>query len=176
MLLTPPLGPDVMGYRSHRERTAIRSGARLRPTMTAICPGKRHSLAVGLAADSGETTLTEHSGRPGPAVVGYLVKDASPSGFEPRVSVTSCHWVPRRSFVRVCLECTCRTRRHRHTVAVRAMGRRPWVTSCKEQQLPRLRFVRQYTSTRFGPEGLGLSDSAVAGSSPATRTACVAQG
>jgi hypothetical protein len=28
----PPSGPDVMGYRSHRERTATRSGAGLRPT------------------------------------------------------------------------------------------------------------------------------------------------
>ena len=32
------------------------------PPMTAICPGARHRMAGGLAACSGETTLTEHSG------------------------------------------------------------------------------------------------------------------
>ena len=57
------------------------------PPMTAICPGARHRMAGGLAACSGETTLTEHSGWPGPAVVGYLVKDGSPSGVRiPRLS------------------------------------------------------------------------------------------
>ena len=75
-------GPDVVGYRSNRGRTAIRSGAHSSvPPHDSTLSWRLSRLGVGPCGRSGETTLmTEQSGRPGPAVVGYLVKDESPSG------------------------------------------------------------------------------------------------
>jgi len=172
MHLTTPSGPDVVGYRSHRERTAIRNGAGLRPTHDSVLSWRTSQPGSSLR----ETTLTEHSGRPGPAVVGYLVKDESPSGVRiPRLSdIVS---LGSTTFI-----CPGSPNVHLSHAPSPTYGRR----ACDGPETVGYLLQRATTPTvairpsvhehevRAGRTG--LSDSAVAGSSPAARTACVAQG
>jgi hypothetical protein len=172
MHLTAPSWPDVVGYRSHRERTANRNGALLRPTHDSDLswrtsnPGnsvrRDHtdralwSARAGSRGLSGKGRKSQRSSNPASQrhrVVGF--HDVYLSGFALSAPVARAVTETRSQCVR--------------WAGGRGLPPSKSTTShgCDSSVSTRAMEVRAGRT--------GLSDSAVAGSTPATRTACVAQ-